>query len=97
MKLDGKLLRAMDDVDMRAPEDRAERPGPPASPISTQPMNIREEFMRAEARGPKARVRIDPGNPSDAEREENNATHLPLRCWCEHCFVGKMPGSPTFP
>ena len=44
-KLDGKLLCAMDDAEMWALEDRAERRGPVANSSSTQPLNIHEALM----------------------------------------------------
>ena len=53
------MLCAMDDVEMRALKDRAERPGPSTSSSSTKPMNIREELTHAETHGPWVRVRLD--------------------------------------
>ena len=50
--VDSLLLCAMDDVEVRALEDRAERPGPSTSSISTQQMHIREELTHAETHGP---------------------------------------------
>ena len=52
--VDGMLLCAMDDVEMRALQDRAERLGPSASSSSTQPVNIREEFTHAETHGQRS-------------------------------------------
>ena len=92
-KVDGKLLCAVEGCELRALEDQAERPGPAASSSSTQPLNIRAELMRAEAHGPNVRVRSDPGNPPEAERDEHHGTHLSLRSWCEqceHCDARKM-------
>ena len=92
--MDGKLPCAMNDVDMRASEDQAERPGPSTSSSSMEPMNIRAELMHVETLGPKVRVRPDPGSPSRAERDENNATHLRFWNWCEHCVAGKVADLP---
>ena len=39
--VDSKLLCALEDVEMRAMENRAERHGPPTRSNSTEPMNIR--------------------------------------------------------
>ena len=82
---------AMDVVEMRALEDRAKRLGPVASPSSTQPTNVREELTHAETHGPKVSVRLDRGNPSEAQRDRHTATHLHFRSCCEHCVAGKMP------
>ena len=79
---------------MRALEGQAERFGLSASSSSMQPLNIREELMQAEAHGPKVWVRPNPGSPSEAERDEHNATHLPFESWCEQCVARKMPDSP---
>ena len=63
-EVDGKLVCAVADVEMRALEDRSERFGPLTSSSSTEPMNIREELVHAETRGPEVRVRLsNPGNP----------------------------------
>ena len=43
-QVDGKLPCAMDDVEMRALEDRAKRLGPSTVSSSTQPLNIRREM-----------------------------------------------------
>ena len=75
---------------MRALEDQAERLGSAASSSSMQPLNNREELMQAEAHEPKVMVLPDPGNPSAAEQDEHNATHLPFQSWFEHCVPGKM-------
>ena len=80
--VDGLLLCAMDDVEVRALEDRAERSGPSTSSSSTQPMHIREELTHAGTHGP--------GNPSAAERVDS-ATRLPFWSWCVHCVAGKIP------
>ena len=83
----------MDDLDMQALEDRVERLGPSTRSRSTEPMNLREELMHAENHGPKVSVR-DPRNSSEAERDEQNATHFPFWSWCEHCVAGKIPDLP---
>ena len=64
------------------------------SSSATEPMNIGEELTHAETRWPKVRIRPDRGNPSEAERDERNATHLPFRSRCEHRVAGKMPDLP---
>ena len=35
-----------------------------------------------------------PGEPSDAERRQHGATHLPFRSWCRHCVLGRMSNPP---
>ena len=71
-KVDIKLLCAVEGVEMRALKDPAERPRLAASSSSIQPLKTREELMQAEvqaeAHGPQVRIRLDPGNPSEAQR-----------------------------
>ena len=31
-----------------------------------------------------------PGNPTKAEIEDHDVTHLPYRSWCSHCVRGKV-------
>ena len=50
--VDSELLCAMDDVEMRALENRAERLGPCTTSTSTEAMGIREELLDAEIHGP---------------------------------------------
>ena len=50
--------------------------------------------MHADTHVPKVRVRHDPGNPSEAERDERNATNLPFWSWCENSVAGKMRDLP---
>ena len=45
-----------------------------------------------EARLPK-KAR-DPGEPTRAEWEEHQATHLPFRSWCPHCVAGRQDNPP---
>ena len=38
---------------------------------------------------PDWRVSAEPGNrPTQKEREEHEATHVPFRDWCTHCMIG---------
>ena len=37
----------------------------------------------------RARVRAAPGEPTKAERERHNATHLPYQSWCRFCVKGR--------
>ena len=39
---------------------------------------------------PDWRVRAGPRNrPTQREREEHVATHVPFRDWCAHCMMGR--------
>ena len=38
------------------------------------------------------RVAPDPGEPTAEEREEHRIDHLPYRCWCPHCVMGRGLG-----
>ena len=53
-----------------------------------------EEGDRIEDEGefaaPDWRVRARPRNkPTQREREEHEATHMPFRDWCAHCMMGR--------
>ena len=37
----------------------------------------------------RARVRSGPGEPTKAERDRHNATHLPYQSWCKFCVKGR--------
>ena len=95
--VDGKMQCAMNEVEMRALEDRAERLGPLASSSSTQPMNIREGFTHAETHEPMVRVRFDAGIPSESDQDEHNATHHSVRSWCAHCVTRATQASQFTP
>ena len=43
-----------------------------------------------ELAAPHRRVRAGPRNkPTQREREEHEATHVPFRDWCAHCMIGR--------
>ena len=43
-----------------------------------------------ELTAPDWRVRAGPRNkPTQREREEHEATHVPFRDWCAHCMMGR--------
>ena len=43
-----------------------------------------------ELAAPVWRVRAGPSNkPTQREREEHEATHVPFRDWCAHCMMGR--------
>ena len=43
-----------------------------------------------ELAAPDWRVRAGPRNrPTQREREEHEATHVPFRDWCAHCMMGR--------
>ena len=82
----------MHSVEMRALEDQTKRTDYSASSSSMQQLIIRKELIQAEAHGQKIRVRLWPGNPSEAERDELKATQLPFWSWCTCGVEGKAPG-----
>ena len=53
--------------------------GPVVSASSTEQNNTRQDMRHAVRNGRKVSVRPDPRYPSEAERYEHNATHLPFR------------------
>ena len=40
------------------------------------------------------RVRRAPDEPTQKEREEHEATHIPYRSWCRHCVRGRAVNRP---
>ena len=55
--------------------------------MSIDPLEQGQEEEDAE-NGERPKVLRDPGQPSQKEREEHEATHLPFRSWCPHCVRG---------
>ena len=41
------------------------------------------------------RAATDPGQPSQAEREEHCLTHFPFRSWCRACVLGRARDAPS--
>ena len=91
-KADNKWLSDMNSVEMRTLEDQAKPTDYSASSSSMQQLIIRKELIQAEAYGQKIRVRLWPGNRSEAERDELKATQLPFWSWCTCGVDGKAPG-----
>ena len=81
-------------VDMRAPQDRAERTDHAASSSSVQQLNVQEELIQAEACGLKTRARPGEGHLSEAVRDEHKATQLMFPSWCACSVEGKVSGAP---
>ena len=44
--------------------------------------------------GRKARVIVDPCEPTKKQREEHAMTHIPYQSWCPHCVRGKAREAP---
>ena len=91
-KADSKWLCDVTSVEMRVLEDHAKPTDCSASSSSMQQLIIRKELIQAEACGQKIRVRLWPGNRSEAERDELKATQLPFWSWCTCGVDGKTPG-----
>ena len=41
------------------------------------------------------RAATDPRQPTQAQREEHNLTHLPFRSWCRACLLGRARDAPS--
>ena len=51
-----------------------------------------------ELAAPDWRVRAGPrSKPTQREREEHVATHVPFRDWCAHCMMGRVAPITTLP
>ena len=53
-----------------------------------------EEEVSEDVEGRHVPVPRAPREPSRAEREEHNLTHLPYRSWCPFCVAGKAHSAP---
>ena len=41
------------------------------------------------------RAATDPGQPTQAQRDEHNLTHFPFRAWCRACVLGRAKDAPS--
>ena len=62
-------------------------------PVETEVEEAKEDVENAE--GDRPRVLRDPGLPTQKQREEHDATHLPYRSWCSHCVRGSGRDTPS--
>ena len=58
---------------------------PQEGEAQSQPSEVEEEGGEVQ---PQRMVRA-PGDPTEAEREEHEITHVPYRSWCEHCVKSR--------
>ena len=58
---------------------------PQEGEAQSQPSEVEEEGGEVQ---PPRMVRA-PGDPTKAEREEHEITHVPYRAWCEHCVKSR--------
>ena len=54
-----------------------------------------DDGMGAEEEHRRPRVLRNPGQPTESEIEEHNATHIPYRPWCEACNRGRAKKKPS--
>ena len=54
------------------------------------------EISMEETDKPPVRILRDPGAPTEEEKEEHNATHIPYRVWCPICVESKGKEDPHF-
>ena len=55
---------------------------------------VEDEPDEDDEEGQQPKVIRSPKAPTKAEREEHEATHLPLRSWCTHCLRGRGRNKP---
>ena len=90
-----------------APTERTEAGGPDISREDQEESETREgrsgdddgqaevnEDGAEEESRPQRSIK-DPGQPTAAEVEEHNLTHIPYRPWCEYCVRGKAKRRPS--
>ena len=54
-----------------------------------------QEEIDAEEEAVQPRGARDPGQPTQADRDEHDLTHIPYRPWCEACVKGKAKRKPS--
>ena len=57
-------------------------------PLDIEVCSAEEEDAVEAEEGEKPRILPDPGLPTQKQRDEHDATHLPYRSWCSHCVRG---------
>ena len=57
-----------------------------AGPAAVSPSHSSQDAVHD---APKTWVAPSPKEPTQQEREEHEATHLPYRSWCKHCVRGR--------
>ena len=57
--------------------------------MECSPCRAGGEDLEAEEEGAFHRKVPDPGQPSKADREQHELTHIPFRSWCVHCVRGR--------
>ena len=55
-----------------------------------------EEAAGDSAEGRASKVSKGPREPTQAEREQHELTHIPPRLWCSHCRRGRFIASPHY-
>ena len=75
-------------IDKRGPEkaekERREREDVDVGDVGGEARSSNEEEI-----GRRARVRAGPGEPTKAERDRHNTTHVPYQSWCKFCVKGR--------
>ena len=88
----GDVEAADDDAEDKREEVGAKSGGVPICRPCEDPGSIDAEVdVEAEVQ----RAASDPGQPTQAEREEHNLTHFPLRSWCRACVLGRARDAPS--
>ena len=58
--------------------------------VEEEQVGMSDEDIESEIAAPDWRVRAGPrSKPTQREREEHDATHVPFRDWCAHCMMGR--------
>ena len=93
MRSEGKALAPVD-------RNEEEQTGEPGGDLGGDDAGVAQEAEaqedvdgEEEARAPKAAR--DPGQPTQAERDEHDLTHIPYRPWCWACVFGKAKSRPS--
>ena len=63
-------------------------------PADGDSVSMSPEDPLEDEEGDAAKVRRVPKGPTQREREEHEATHIPYRSWCKHCVRGRAPNRP---
>ena len=90
-QVEGAVVEGEEEVQFERVEDQDAEEGREVIDVDDDELDGREQDPDRE--GADARVLPDPGEPTDAQREEHRAKgHIPYRSWCRECVEGRSTG-----
>jgi len=91
---EGELVKAPVGQMMGAAEDKLESvtPGPPPGAENGKNEDAMVEINDESEEAEPLVVAPSPNMPDPATVEEHRITHIPFRCWCKWCMMGRGLG-----